>query len=298
MKIVPNTFVIGVQKAATTSVYDWISQHPQTCGPLSLKDHPIFLPEQREIDDEAMYEEYMRVGYQESIDVVLQGWVQYIFYPESLTEIKKHCPEAKLILILRNPIDRAISAHSFLAKIKKEPLTLAAAIDAESERATLGPEEKNNFTYISHGLYAQQIKTLFKIFDPKNVLIVLYEDVNDSPQQVIKNIYRFLNIDPDFNPQFVVRNTTGTVRFDWVQNFLFAPNKFRNFLVKNLIGKVLSQPIRNRLRLFLRELNTSNKKAPMNQNGGIDRTELAVYFENDVKELEGIINRSLAHWLE
>src|SRR5436190_11319241 len=101
----PNTFLIGVQKAGTTTLNDWLCQHPQVYGYASLKDIPLFVkfPSREQLNKRLLLETPAYSGQQ----VVLHSAVNYIYYPSLLQKIASESPQAKLLLILRNPVDRA-----------------------------------------------------------------------------------------------------------------------------------------------------------------------------------------------
>ena len=96
----PNTFLIGVQKAGTTTLNDWLSQHPQVYCYNSLKDIPLFVkfPSREQLNKRLLLETPAYSGQQ----VVLHSAVNYIYYPSLLQKIASESPQAKLLLILRN----------------------------------------------------------------------------------------------------------------------------------------------------------------------------------------------------
>ena len=98
----PNTFLIGVQKAGTTTLNDWLSQHPQVYGYASLKDIPLFVkfPSAEQLNKRLALETPSYNGQK----VVLHSAVNYIFYPSLLEKISTVKPDAQLLLILRNPV--------------------------------------------------------------------------------------------------------------------------------------------------------------------------------------------------
>jgi len=122
----PNTFLIGVQKAGTTTFNNWLSQHPQIYCYQSLKDIPLFVkfPEEKQLNKRLSLETpaYNRES------VVLHSAVNYIFYPSLLQKIATRKPDAKLIVILRNPVARAISSYFYLKKMLREKRSIEEAL--------------------------------------------------------------------------------------------------------------------------------------------------------------------------
>jgi len=114
----PNTFLIGVQKAGTTTLNDWLGQHPQIFCYKSLKDVHLFA--RFKSHSEIMRRLAQEPALYKGEPIVLQSGVNYVFYPHFLQKIKEYNPSAKLLLILRNPVERAFSAYSYLQKMMRE----------------------------------------------------------------------------------------------------------------------------------------------------------------------------------
>src|SRR4051794_17760442 len=114
MKVTPNAFIIGVQKAGTTSLHYWMSQHPQVFAPVCLKDIDFFSSIKRRNEVNGLLEKELSNYDKEPI--FLLSSVNYCYYPQSTANICANNPDAKLIIILRNPYERAISAYRFYQK--------------------------------------------------------------------------------------------------------------------------------------------------------------------------------------
>jgi len=296
--IKPNTFLIGVQKSATTSVYDWISQHHEVCGPIALKDYPFFLEDEKyNRGIETLQDAFIEEGYTEKNKIVLQGNVQYIFHKKALQRIHKFDSEAKLIVVLRNPVDRALSAFQFFKKLNKETLTLNEALKAEERRMKGDLQTINDLTYKAHGLYSKQLKNVFDLFDPKQVLVLFYEDIINKPEDLIKKTYKFLGIDTEYVPQFKKLNVTGTFKHPWIHKMFFKDNKIRKFFVDHVVDVFLPQHKRTNIRLKVRDWNTSNESHSDSKLLYADEIEgLRNYYEKDILELEKLIHLNLDHW--
>ncbi|RSK41511.1 sulfotransferase family protein [Mangrovimonas spongiae] len=296
--IKPNTFIIGAQKSATTSVYNWISQHPSVCGPSALKDYPFFLKE--EFFDkgiESLQEEYNTQGFNNQ-KIVLQGNVQYIFDVKAIKKIYDFNPKAKLICVLREPSERALSAYKYFKKLNIEKLTFKEALNREEERSRNSLQAYFDFTYKAHGMYAQQLKAIFNIFPKNQLLVLLYDDVKSSPESVMDEIFDFLELSDKHPITYTTLNATGEVRYKFFQNLFFNKSKARKFIVDNLIDPFFPLHKRTKIRWAFNEWNT--KKVNSKDVHAADYTEeimkLKVYFKNEVIELENLLNRDLAAW--
>ena len=300
MSIQINTFLIGVQKSATTSVYDWISQHPDVCGPVSLKDTPFF------IDDKLFNKglNFLEKIYQNELSnerIILNGSAHNIYFEHAIKRIKKHNPDAKLILILRNPVDRAISAYRFAVKRNLERDSFMNSIKNESIRLQSDNIQiLSETTYIDHGRYYQQIKNLYKYFNEDKVLIIDYDDVKNKPNQIISDVFTFLNINSNFNPEFRTLNNTGNIRFEALRDIVYNNNPIKNFLVTKVLDKLVSYDLKYKIKIKVLALIT--KKAQIgsqnNRNTFDESTKKHVYslLSDDIDMLENLIKRDLSHW--
>nr|WP_321233985.1 sulfotransferase [uncultured Psychroserpens sp.] len=294
--IKPNTFIIGAQKSATTSVYNWIAQHPDVCGPSSLKDYPFFTEGEYNGKDttDSLSEEYMKEGFSNQ-KIVLQGYVNYMFYKSAIANIHSFDESAKLICVLRNPTDRAVSAYNYFKKLNLEPLTFREAINREEERKKGSLREKNNLTYKEHGLYASQLQNIFLKFKREQVLILFYEDVSNTPEVELVKVFEFLNIDKNFSPNFKQLNVTGKLRYKFLHNILFNQNKIKKFIVNKLIDPILPLERRINIKLAFVEWNTSKRKKS-GDDFTAEKHHLNEYFRDDIIKLEKLTDKNLDHW--
>ncbi len=295
--IKPNTFIVGAQKSATTSFYNWLAQHPEVCGPSSLKDYPFFIREEYFSKGiESLENAYLKEGYSNQ-KIVLQGYVNYMFEEQAIYNIHDFDPNAKLICILRNPTDRAISAYNFFKKLNSETNSLKFALENEEERMKGTQREKNNLTYKAHGLYSQQLDKIFSTFKRDQVLVLLYEDVSNNPEKILKQTFNFLNIDSSFLPNFNRLNTTGNARFNFLHDILFTKNRVKKFVVNKIIDPILPLQKRINIKLALINWNTKNKSNKSREVTFVkERQLLKEYFKEDILKLEKLINRNLDHW--
>ena len=291
----PNTFLIGVQKAATTSVFNWLSQHPEVCAPLAMKDlafftRPVFY---RDKGLEYLLGHYKNCNSTQKIK--LQGSVHYIFFENALKRIQRFCPDAKFILILRQPIDRAISSYKYARKFDYEALSFHKAINEEDKRMRSNDiRTVSECTYINHGFYAFQIERFLKYFKRDQLKILLYEDIKDKPEKSVRDLYGFLDVCPEFKPRLESHNKTGGLRSKSLQKLFFGDHLLKKGIL-NIITNLLSEEQKAKLRWKLIHLNTSNNEEKLE----IDQeliNRLNSNFEEDIIKLEKLIERDLSHW--
>ena len=297
--LIPNVFLIGVQKSATTSVYDWMAQHPDVCGPVSLKDTPFFI-------DDHLYNkglEFLQGIYRREFKgqkVILNGSAHNIYFEHALQRISELNPEGKMILILRNPVDRAFSAYNFAVKRNLESQDLETAVADEPNRIT-DPDLKirSETTYVDHGLYYKQIQRLYAYFKPEQLKVVLYEDVRERPEETIRDLYEFIGVDPGFTPDFRTLNKTGTVKYAWIKNMVYNDSKLKRFLLRYIIDPLIPYDLKYRTKIFLLNAMTGKSKKGQQPRAVLtpeNRTLLHSFFQEDIANLEKLLERDLSAW--
>ena len=301
MQIKPNVFLIGVQKSATTSLYNWIAQHPDVCGPTSTKDTPFFI-------DDKLYNkgfsflESIYSKYYENQKVIINGSAHTVYFEKALKRLSNYNPEAKIILVLRNPVERAISAYNFAVKRNLDDKDLLSSIDEEHLRLKSDDVQiLSETTYIDHGRYFKQISMLRNYFKEENTLILFYKDVKHNPEQVIKETYSFLNLDPQFNPELKALNKTGTVRFKLIKNLVYNNNPVKKFLLKNVFDVIIPYDLKYRIKISILRLITkkdtkATKEQPKNVIDNQTKRYLYKLLEEDINNLESLLNKDLSHW--
>ena len=303
--VFPNTFVIGIQKAGTTTLDDWLAQHPQIYCYESLKDVHLFA---RFKITEEMYQRLKKepVHYKDQ-PVVLQSAVNYIFYPQMLQKIAEYAPQAKLIVILRNPVDRAISSYSYFKKMLREtrPMQEALIYKPATDSAFEFSNDNSDFTYIEHGFYAKQIKTCLAYFSKEQLLVLDYDDLAKNTASLLKDMFSFLEIDNSFQPDLTPKNVTGSVKSQLMQETIIKKqSSFRKWVVDNLIDPIFPVGKRKMLKRKLFELNTGKKKAaqPAQEQESKEMVEqikqqLKPLFVEDAKELDALLGTNFsAKW--
>jgi hypothetical protein len=163
----------------------------------------------------------------------------YVFHPLVPERVYQACPNTKLILMLRNPIDRAYSQYQMERRKGRELHdTFELAIYGEIERIKLAKEEllnaplannhaHENTSYLSRGLYIEQIEMWLKWFDLKDLLVCESETFFSNPKSGLNNVYSFLGIKhifpKDLTPRNVVKYSPLTSQFREELNAFYAP---------------------------------------------------------------------------
>lgn len=294
----PNTFLIGVQKAGTTTLDDWLSQHPDIYCYDSLKDVHLFYRFKTKAEMEKRM--VLETPPYKNEKVVLQSAVNYVFYESMLQGIQSHVPEAKLLLILRNPADRAISAYQYFCKMQRETRSIEAAMNYTVKTGFEFNHDNSDFTYIEHGFYGAQVQSVLKYFSREQLLVLDYDDLRSRPEQLMQQIAAFLQIDENFVPDFSPKNVTGTVKSQALQQTVLSHNKFRKWIVDNIIDPVFPVTKRKALKKKIFEWNTDRNKKPetvepaemvlSKETKAALRSRLAPLYKADVQLLDELLH--------
>lgn len=285
-----NLIIAGVQKAGTSSLYDWMSQHPEIHGPIDGKDFHFF---SREEFYNKGYE-FLHTRYEDRkhYPIVMHAGVNYMLYENALLRIKQYNADAKLIIVLRNPIDRAVSAFNFMKQLGIEQGTFSRALAKEQAGKLTSPIEINNLSYLEHGLYAKQLHNIYKYFPAKQVKILIYEDFINSKTIFIKEIFEWLSISSKFVPSYTRINTTGIPKYKWINRFLYKDNTAKKLIKKVLfLDKVIGRKGLFVLRRKIRESNIEEKQKHIKITPTQNEIELMQsFFYDDLKRLGELLN--------
>lgn len=300
----PNTFLIGVQKAGTTSLDDWLSQHPEIYNYQSLKDIHLFgLYKNKDEILQRLQKE--QVGLYSGEKIVLQSAVNYIFYPAMLSDIKRDAPGSKIIIVLRNPVDRAVSSFYYFKKMFREKRPIEEALIYTPGNNFPFTKDNNDFTYIEHGFYYQQLTNCFQYFNKENILILDFDVMRKKPADVMKKIFSFLNVDATFQPDFSYKNITGEIRNKWFQKQLVKNSGFKKWAMKYLVNSWMPAKKRNILKRKMFEKNTVVKTGEQKEAYQREvlpdsiRNFLVAQYKADVTALDKLLGTNYyTEWLQ
>ncbi|MEO1593524.1 MAG: sulfotransferase [Cyanobacteria bacterium J06632_22] len=293
----PNFLIIGVQKSGTTSIYNYLKAHPQIFMS-SVKETNFF---ERNWENESPERLARRkngintlADYSRLFDGVTdeQAWGEaspnYLFHhQQSVDLIRQHVPGAKLIAILRNPVERAYSDY------------LMSVRDAiGTSQRSLGEQVKtrgsSSFTLLK-GRYYEQIKHFIDVFGTNQVQVLLYDDLRQDAGQLMQDMYAFLGVDPTFTPDTSKRAQTAQVPKNQALNRLMRTENPLRSVVSGVMRGLLPESTRQKLRSQLLSLNSQSKAAlPLSDT---DRQLLIDYYRDDILKLQDLLGRDLSAWL-
>ena len=287
----PNFFVVGAVKAGTTSLHAYLSRHPEVfMSPLkaphyfsSFEFKPEFDNFVPVIRDPNTYQDLFAGS--EGYKAVGEASPSYLSDANAAMRIRSAIPNAKIIVSLRDPVQRAYSHYLMEFRQGRETQqSFGDALEADRRRPEKGYGV--SFQYVELGLYAKQIERYLAAFGDSKLLVILFEDLVRETPAVMKEVADFLEIDSAEYP----RNT-----FDSAHNpFEVSRGKVARYLLrhrpirvwsKRWTPKVLRTAIHNRL-LF-----TSGPKPKLDEE---IRRRLAGLFASDLQQVERMLGRDLS----
>ena len=186
----------GAQKSGTTALHYFLSKHPHiTMGDQQemhfFDNDALFVSEP---DYEELHKRYPLLG-----PSMIAGdcTPSYLYYEPAVERIYKYNPKIKLLILLRNPVDRAF-AHWNMQRFRgREPLDFFNAVREEQTRiAGAPPSEARRFAYVDRGFYGRQLARLFKFFPREQLKVLKFEDFQKKQAEALANIFSFLGRTP------------------------------------------------------------------------------------------------------
>jgi len=308
----PNFFVIGAQKAGTTSLYHYLDQHPEVY--MSPAKEPLFFNYDIDSSGKALNQKFGRAGlsrkprfadmkeYLALFDGVKdekaigEASTLYIYAPGTAERIKYYAPNAKIVAILRNPADRAYSAFLYALRIGVEPLAdFAQVLQEEEER--IRDNWHHVYRYRDRGFYYRQVKAYRQVFGSEKVGVWLYEDLKEDPQGVSKSLFRFLEVDDSFAPDTSSRHNAASVPKNGIARAVIKGMNATFPLAKKVIPSA-SVRVRDNWDYKVRQI--VNRRLLTQDPPPLDpelRAELIEGYREDILRLQELIGRDLSIWL-
>ena len=295
--MLPNFFVAGCQKCATTSLHNYLVQHPD-----------IYLPTQKETKHFVMDDRYNKgISYYEKIffgnikDELAVGEVDpdYIYFPEALTRIKAHfdLKSLKFIFIFRNPVERAFSHYLMTYRRGIETKSFEEAINSESKRIATNFFSRMHFSYVDRGFYHRQLLPFIEVLKPEQLMFLLTNDLKNEKDSTLRTCFEFLGVKSNcMRIKSGINHHAATVpKSDFLLNQIVRkqdtlPKKIARLLIPN-------QDLRHKFRAKILDTNQTknNKNITLKKK---ERLYLIESFKEENRKLAKLIERDLSFWNE
>ena len=217
----PNFFIVGAPRCGTTAMSSYLAEHPAVC--FSDPKEPLYfcsdLPGLRYVENE---KDYLEKCFDQSLaarsEAVGEGSVWYLYSSVAIPRIVEFQPDARFIVMLRNPLDMLSSLHQKLYFFLDEnEVEFSKAWDlqwdrAEGVRVPDACREPKILQYAQIGRLGEQLNRLVKLVPASRIHIIFYEDFKADPGRVYRNALRFLSVSDDGRAEFPVVNENQRVR--------------------------------------------------------------------------------------
>ncbi len=300
----PNFLVIGAPKTGTSSLYHYLNQHPQIYMSSNKEPH-FFAFEGKRPDfcgpgDEGAWINRGSVPELPAYEALFDGVsdekaigeasTMYLYLPQAAPRIRQYIPDAKLIAILRHPVDRAYSHFLHLRREAREPLRdFSKALREEQQR--IDKHWSPVWHYQNVGFYGEQLQRYFDQFEREQIRVYLYEEWQKNPQAIVSEIFQFLGVDPIFSPDMSVKHN--------VSSFVHKNKAWHDFLTgSNPLKTVLKAIIPANIRKPISAKAYRKNMEPPSQLHKEIRQEAIEIFRSDLLKLQDIIEKDISHWLK
>jgi Sulfotransferase domain len=287
----PNFLIAGAGKAGTTSLHEYLCQHPDIF--MSAFKEPSFFVTGYGYDN---WEDYLALfAGARGEKAAGESSTAYLYCEESPAWIKSLLGNVRIILILRNPAQRAASLYWWMLREGYENApTFAEALELESSRTqnpnfrSQCPQFYPDYLYYRSGLYSEQVRRYLDTFGEGHVRIYIFEEFIKRPLDVCRDIFEFLDVDPSFRPTMQVYNRAQTPASVPLQYWLRT--KGPHYL------RFVPSRLRQKLLLALMKLNARKGSLPTHD-PELEKSLLERY-RSDITKLERLIDRDLSMWYE
>ena len=297
----PNFLIIGAAKSGTTSLFNYLAQHPQVYT--KAKEPGFFAYEGQTVqlagpEDQARFERRViaeRRPYEALFDGVTteKAWgeasVAYLYLPGAAERIRRYAPEMRLIAILRHPADRAFSSYWHMRRDGRELLpTFEEALEAEEARIQAGWDYI--WHYVRLGFYYEQLRRYYDLFPAAQMAVFLFDEFKSDPAGTVRAVCRFLEIDDSFTPDTSVQyNVSGVPRLRRLHQFVSRPNR-----VKGALRPFVPLAARRKIGTQLKSWNVNGRKPVV---AAQTRQQLQAIYREDILRLQTLIDKDLSGWL-
>jgi Sulfotransferase family len=211
--------------------------------------------------------------------------VCYLWSKSAPKNIAAQFPEAKILIVLRDPVERTFSQYRHMLGFAKSFVSFREEVDAALRSTSTRLGRLNPF--LEFGLHCEQVKRYFALFPREHVRIYFYEEYLRNPLGLLQDVFRFLSVEQSFVPDFSQKYLPARVQRSYILNRLLR----RLGLWQHLSD--LSPPVLRRQlqRVAFRPGNVLALDPA-------DRARLVDFYRDDIRNLSSLLNRDLSHWLD
>ena len=297
----PNFLIVGAAKCGTTSVHNYLKQHPQIYMPahkeplfmvseiyekLSPKDPRYKISEAHTVFSFDEYKNLFKAV--ENEKVIGESSTPYLYYyKRSIPKIKKYLGDVHILICLRNPVDRAYSSYNHSARDTEEKCSFEEFLAKEEERKT------ENWDILNFpkglGFYYDQVTAFQDNFS--HVKICLAEDLKIKTVKTIQDICSFLDVDSSFEPDVKMKHNKSQPPGSYFLHRLLSKDNILKDIGRPVLRAIFSQERVSRMSTHLRNKNEKKMKPKTYE-------YLQGLYREDILKLQWLIGRNLSDWLQ
>jgi hypothetical protein len=304
-KNLPDFLIIGAGKSGTTSVDNYLKQHPDIF--ISPVKEPNFFG--YELNTAKDFEGSPQLKHYSSSVTNINDYAKlfegaktdqvkgetsntYMYHENAPERIKHYIPDAKLIAILRQPAERLFSRYLHLARENKLP---TQNFEDCLDKSTIWWKRND---LIKEGYYGKYLEKYFKLFDKSQIKVFLYEELRENPAKLHQEIFQFLGVKDNFEIDFsITYNQSGFIKNSLLDK-LIGPNSFLFKGFKKIFPEKSIQKIKENKYVFkkVNDLRSKNLSKPKLTKELKNKISNDIYKE-DILLLQKLINKDISHWL-
>jgi len=297
----PNFFIVGAPKCGTTAMYEYLKAHPEIYMPQEAKE-PHYFAQEYQTPRMMRYsseEAYLSLFDDATTELCLgEGSVLYLYSEEAAWKIHEFNPDAKIITMLRNPIDMMYSLFYQERYSGNEVLkTFEEALDLEEARKKglhIPPRSNQKKLYYREiAKYSVQLERYYACFNETQIHIIIFDDFIADTARCYQQTLSFLGVDPGFSTNFIPVNVNKLPRFAMINRLTLQPPEWYR-VMRNQLRRITSPALRE---IFNRKLRAINTKVEPRPKLSIEtRRALAIEFKDEIDTLSSLLDIDLTHW--
>ncbi len=290
----PNLFIAGVQKCGTTSLFDWLALQPDIYGTIEAKDYPYFSSPQNFTTQTQRFAAMFRApaGTRHRLGADANA----AYAPGGIERMHAVIPDATIILMLREPASRCLSAWRFARERGLEDRAFDTAIRAELAGESYPPDSAAGLqmNYLGHSTYGGALSELRRLYSEQQLIVLIYEEFFADPDANLAALLAQLGITAAKALPITNTNRTGSgSRSTYINRILYRRDQ-RGVLIRAAAG-LLSPRLRATIRRKLRELNRKHDDQAASE-APVDLRPLRDYFQKDIAKVESLLDRKIPAW--
>ena len=284
----PDFFIVGQTRSGTNSLQFQLEQHPDVF--ISNKTKPMFGIETELKSEKDYLTQFVNIKQK----IIGERNTDYLYWKLSASKIKNFNPKAKIIMILRNPVDLIYSLYSAALSrgIDENISDFKKALDAEEKRKIEQTENPNKYSpfifYRDVARYSEQVSRYIELFPRKNILAISFEKFIKNPSEIFIEICNFLEIDSNFKPVVTAKNQLKQVRSNALHSI--ANSAMNNSAQRKILKKV---PKIQSLYNFVNKTNNPIREREMDSDL---RKKLIDEFRPDIDKLSKLLDLDFTYW--